>query len=338
MVLALSFSLAGAADNPMEKWQPAFDPSTAKYKVIVSNVSNPALKGVYAGIAIRDALWEKTKGQVYFDFKPFSQLGGEAEVYNMLQTGTIQGMASSSVFAASISPGFGMVNLPYLLDSYEKMEKFIGNAELRDHYMAFGKSLGLMGVNLTAYGQYGWASMTPIEKMDDLKKVKLRIAEAPVNLETYKAWGINPVVMPWPDVPTALKQGVITALDHTDTVCFATKKFESCKYYTELKYAQGLFLWLLNEKWFNDFKAKEPELAQILLDVMNEKCNELRAATPGEQEAFHKLAIEKEGVKFIQLPDSEMAVLKEKSKTVAAHFAKDIGEDYLKKVQEFLGN
>ena len=339
-VLAATFlavGSAGAADNPMEAWKPKFDPSTAKYSVIVSNVSTPKLKGVYAGIAIRDELWARTNGQVFFDFRPFSQLGGEAEVYNLLQTGTIQGMASSSVFAASMTPGFGMVNLPYLLDSYERLDKFIANEDIKNHYMSMGQSLGLKGVNLTAYGQYGWASTTPIEKLEDMKKVKFRIAEAPVNLATYKAWGINPVVMPWPDVPVALKQGVITGLDHTDTVCFASGKFETCKFFTEIKYAQGLFLWLLNEKWFNDFQAKEPELAKTLIDVMNEKCNEMRAATPGEQATFHKLAVEKEGVKFLTLSDEEMNWLKDKAKGVQDDHAKDIGPEYLKQVQELLG-
>ena len=55
----------------------------------------------------------------------------------------------------------------------------------------------------------------------------------------YKQWGINPVVMPWPDVPVALKQGVIEGLDHTPMVCNITKKFEVAKYYTYINYAQG---------------------------------------------------------------------------------------------------
>ena len=38
----------------LDKWKPAFDPSGAKYRCIVSNVSHPVIKGVYAGIAMRD--------------------------------------------------------------------------------------------------------------------------------------------------------------------------------------------------------------------------------------------------------------------------------------------
>ena len=324
-------------EDPMAAWKPKFDPSGAKYKIIYSNVSNPKLKGVFAGIAIRDELWKRTNGQMFFDYRPFSQLGGEVEVFNLLQTGTIQGMSSSSVAAPNMGPRMGLVNLPFLMNDYEKMEKFAADKQLFQHFLDGMKHQGIMGVNVTAYGQYGWASTKPIRTLDDLKKVKLRIAEAPVNLLTYKNWGINPVPMPWPDVPVALKQGVIDALDHTDTVCMATGKFETCKFFTEVKYAQGLFIWLLNEKWFNDLNAKDPELAKTLIDVMNEKCEEMRMAMKEQQSAMNQAAKEKMGVEFIQLSQADMATLVERSKKTHDEYAKDIGADYLKQVQDLLG-
>jgi TRAP-type C4-dicarboxylate transport system substrate-binding protein len=322
--------------DPMADWKPAFDPSGAKYKIIYSNVSNPKLKGVYAGIAIRDELWKRTNGQMYFDYRPFSQLGGETEVFNLLQTGTIQGMSSSSVAAPQMGPRMGLANLPFLLDTYEKMDKF-QQSDLFQEFLDGMKHQGIMGVNVTAYGQYGWASTVPIRSLEDLKKVKLRIAEAPVNLLTYKAWGINPVPMPWPDVPVALKQGVIDALDHTDTVCMATGKFETCKYFTEVKYAQGLFIWLLNEAWYKKLEKDDPELAKTLVDVMNEKCNEMRGAMKAQQDAMNGAAKDKMGVEFIQLSDDDMNTLKDRSKQVHKEYADEIGADYLHKVQDLLG-
>ena len=102
-ICLVSFSLlttSALAQKPsLDKWKPSFDPKDAKYKCIVSNVSHPVIKGVYAGFAIRDKMWEKTNGQIYIDFKPFSMLGGEVEVLNQLQMGAIQGMGCSSVAA-----------------------------------------------------------------------------------------------------------------------------------------------------------------------------------------------------------------------------------------------
>ena len=60
IVCGLLISPALAKGPSLEKWKPAFDPSGAKYKFIVSNVSHPVLKGVYTGFAIRDELWKRT--------------------------------------------------------------------------------------------------------------------------------------------------------------------------------------------------------------------------------------------------------------------------------------
>ncbi len=50
------------AKNPLDILRPAFDPSGAECKAIVSNVSPPALKGTYTGFAIRDELPPRAMG------------------------------------------------------------------------------------------------------------------------------------------------------------------------------------------------------------------------------------------------------------------------------------
>jgi len=236
-----------ASESAMDKWQPDFDPSSAEYTCIVSNVSHPAIKGVYAGIVMRDRLWKETDGQIFLDFKPFSMLGGEVEVLNLLKMGAIQGMGVSSVAATNLGPRFGLVNLPFLINSFEKLDRFVNSGPIFDHFMRAMLHQGIIGLDITGYGNYGWATTVPVRNIEEAKKVKFRIAEAAVNQLLYTQWGFNPVVMPWPDVPVALKQGVITGLDHTLIVCSLTKKFEVANHFTQINYAQGLFIWIFND-------------------------------------------------------------------------------------------
>jgi len=119
----------------LDKWKPDFDPKGAKYKCIVSNVSTPGLVGTLAGFEIRDEVWKRTNGKIYVDFKPYSMLGGEVEVLNMLQMGAVQGMGVSSVASTNLGPRFGVVNFFFLVDSFEKLEKFINNKELFNHFL-----------------------------------------------------------------------------------------------------------------------------------------------------------------------------------------------------------
>jgi TRAP-type C4-dicarboxylate transport system substrate-binding protein len=330
-------------EDPLAKWKPDFDPSGAKYKVIVSNVSTPILKGTFAGFQIRDELWKRTNGQIFIDYKPLSILGGEVEVLNQLQMGAIQGMLVSSVASTNLGPRFGLINLPFLVDSFDKLDKFLASGKLIDHFLMSMDHQGIMGFDITTYGNYGWASTVPIKTVEDLKKVKIRIAEAAVNKLSYEAWGINPVVMPWPETDVALKQGVITGLDHTLIVCRVQNKFEVCKYFTQINYAQGLFIVIFNKAWFKSLPA---DLQKVMTETIHEVCAKNRVEGRAQEELEYNNA-KAMGVEFFKLSDADMATLRTRSNSVHVKFADEINKlypgdtykpaNYLKEVQDYMG-
>ncbi len=257
--------------------------------------------------------------------------------------GAIQGMGCSSVASTNLGPRFGLINLPFLIDSFEKLDKFVASGQLFDHYMMAMDHQGIMGVDITGYGNYGWATTTPVRTIEDAKKVKFRIAEAAVNKLSYKKWGFNPVVMPWPDVPVALKQGVITGLDHTPAVCNITKKFEVCDYFTQINYAQGLFIWIFNKAWFNTLPD---DLQKVFVETVHDVAADIRAQTV-KQEADQIADAESKGIEFFQLSDDEMAILKKQADSVHDEFAGEINklypgdeyrpDNYLLEVQKYIG-
>jgi TRAP-type C4-dicarboxylate transport system substrate-binding protein len=326
----------------LNSWKPAFDPSGAKYKCIVSNVSHPVLKGVYAGFAIRDELWKRTNGQIYLDYFPLSILGGEVEVMNQLQMGAIQGMGVTAVAGTNLGPRIGLLNLPFLIDSFEKLDKFAASGKLFDHYMMAMDHQGIMGIDLTTYGNYGWATTKPVRSIADAKPLKFRTAEASVNQLTYKAWGLNATAMPWPDVPIALKQGVIDGLDHTAIVCNITKKFEVAKYFTYLEYAQGLVIWVFNKDWMNSLPA---DLREIFIQTVKDVSAEMRAQCK-MQEAMQIMNASKKGIEFYTLPKKDMELLRKQGYSVHKKFAPEINKlypgdkyrpsNYLQEVQDYL--
>lgn len=343
-VITAVVSIAPVMAQPsLDAWKPDFDPSGAKYRLVVSNVSHPVIKGVYAGFAMRDELWKRTNGQIYLDYKPFSMLGGEVEAMNQLQMGAIQGMGVSSVASTNLGPRFGLINLPFLVNSFEKLDKFVNSGTLFDHFMRAMEHQGIIGLDITGYGNYGWATTTPVRSVEDAKKVKFRIAEAAVNQLLYTQWGFNPVVMPWPDVPVALKQGVIDGLDHTPTVCNITQKFEVAKYFTQLNYAQGLFIWIFNKAWFESLPE---DLQKIFVEVVHDVCAQIRAEAE-QQELEQIAAAEEAGIEFIKLSEEDMQVLLEQGNAVHEKYAEEINklydtdsyrpDNFLKEVQDYMG-
>ncbi len=332
--LPLATSAADKKKDPLAAWKPKFDPSGAKYTYILSNISHPVIEGVAAGYRIRDKVWEKSGGRLYVDFRPLAQLGGEKDVISKLKLGAVQGMLSSSVAAANISDRLGIVNLPYVVDTFDKLDKFRNDPELWEPFATGAMNQGLLVADVTGYGPYGWATTAEVKTIADAKGTNFRIAEAPVNTDSYKAWGLKFTVMPWPDVPQALQTGVITGLDHTAIVCNITKKFTIAKNFTELNYAQGLFVHLINKRWLNKLPQ---DLQKVLLDVIAEESAATRELT--RQQHDTQVAKAKEaGVQFIKLSDEEIEVLKKQAESVLEKWGEKIGADYLAKVRAKLAN
>ena len=151
------------------------------------------------------------------------------------------------------------------------------------------------------------------------------------------------MVMPWPDVPVALKQGVIDGLDHTPMVCNITKKFEVAKYFTQLNYAQGLFIWIFNKAWFNSLP---PDLQKTFTETVHDVCAKIRAETV-QQETDEIEKAKAAGIEFFKLSDAEMATLKQEGDKTHQAFAAEINnlnpgdtyqpKNYLEEVQVYMG-
>ncbi len=323
-----------AKKDPLADWRPDFDPSGAEFTYILSNVSHPAIEGIAVGYRIRDRVWELSDGRLYVDFRPLAQLGGEKDVINKLKVGAVQGMMSSSVAAANVDDTLGIVNLPFVVDTFDKLDTFREDPALWNTFRDCALDKGIMVADITGYGTYGWATTTPVRSLDDANEINFRIAQAPVNTDIYKAWGLKFTVMPWPDVPQALQTGVITGLDHTPIVCNITKKFNIAKNFTEVNYAQGLFIHLVNKRWFENLPV---DLQEILMKVIAEESAEARTKTRQQQQEQIAKA-EEAGVEFIPLSDADRRELIELAEPVYEKWGQKIGVGYLEKVRSTLGN
>ncbi len=325
---------ASAKDEPLAAWQPRFDPAQAEYTYLLSNIAHPGIAGIGVGYKIRDAVWEKSGGRLYVDFRPLAQLGGEKDVINKLKIGAVNGMLCSSVAAANVSSKLGLVNLPFVVDTFDKLDAFRSNQELWDEYSNAAQRQGMLVLDITGYGTYGWATTEPVKSLAAARKTTFRIAQAPVNADIYKAWNLKFTVLPWPDVPQALQTGVITGLDHTPIVCNITKKFNIAHHFTRVDYAQGLFVHLVNKRWFNKLPK---DLQQVLVEVIVEESAKARVATRKQQEE-QIAAAETAGVRFYALPDRERAELKALAEPVYAAWSEKIGGGYLERVRNLLGD
>lgn len=185
-----------------------------------------------AATAFADTLKEKSGGKLTVNISPGGALGGEREVLEGMQIGTIDAAITSTGPVGTFIPEIYALDFPYLFTSREDARKILDGPIGNDLLASFSK-VGLIGL---AWGENGFREITnsvrPIRTPADLQGLKIRTMENQVHIAAFKAAGAAPTPMSWTEVITALQQGTIDGEENPIPVIVSNKLWESQKYIT----------------------------------------------------------------------------------------------------------
>ncbi len=121
-------------------------------------------------------------------------------------------MMSSSVAAANVSDLLGIVNIPYVIDTFDKLDRFRNTPELWQPFANGAQKQGIIVADITGYGPYGWATTTPVENS---KMQKTSISGLPKLLSMpipINPGDLNLLLCPGPMFPRHCRQALLPAL------------------------------------------------------------------------------------------------------------------------------
>ena len=152
---------------------------------------------------------EKTNGTVTIDIYPGAQLGGDRDMLENVQNGSLDiGWISLAVFDA-ITPVFNGFQLPFLItDNEVAYEAF--KSETAKKALATLEEFNIHGFAIVEGGLRQFASnRKPIRTPADMQGQNIRAPESQMLLDAFQTLGINPTPMPYPELYNALQTGVI---------------------------------------------------------------------------------------------------------------------------------
>jgi len=145
-------------------------------------------------------------------------------------------------------------------------------------------------------------SKTPIRKPEDLKGKKIASFMRASN--AAKVMGYEEVLIPFPEVYTALQQGVIDAVIWSDMGFVPFKIYEQAKYHTDINITAATIEICINKRSFKKLPAP-------LKQAVYETQQKLMLSLVDENVAFSKQAVgmyKEKGVELIQLTPEERLV------------------------------
>lgn len=184
------------------------------------------------GKAFAARMDELSSGSITINLKPAGALGGERDVIEGLQIGTVDLAISSTGPIGNFVPDIYALDFPFLFKSYDAahtvLDGPIGQG-LLDEFQAHE----LVGL---AWGENGFRNVTnnihPINTPEDLAGLKLRTMENKVHIAAFEAAGAAPTPMSWTEVLTSLAQGTIDGQENPIPVLVANNMWEIQKYVT----------------------------------------------------------------------------------------------------------
>ncbi len=156
---------------------------------------------------------ELSKGQIIIDVQYSGVLGAEQDVLDAMLTGA--GQAQISRISAFSLTSYGakksvLLSLPYTFASREHFWKF-ATSDLANQFLdeSYENKLGVKGL---FYGEEGFRhffTKKPVNSIEDLKGLKLRVSNDPVMNGLVKGLGASPTVVSFTELYSAIDSGVV---------------------------------------------------------------------------------------------------------------------------------
>ena len=243
----LSASLACAQTITLKAYVPT-NPTAVPTKALTLFADN-----------VNKAAGGRLKVQVFHS----GQLGNDREAIESARMGTIDIMFAGTGGYSNFYSKAKIFDLPFLFNSAKEANEVV-NGPVGEELFS-----GLKAFNLVylATGDNGMrhisTSNKPINTVDDVKGLKVRVPEIDTYVALWKSWGAIVTPMPITELYMALKTGVVDAQDNAPYHTVASKVYEVQKNYSMINYMwMGLTMVANDKAW-----AKIPDdLKKVIKD------------------------------------------------------------------------
>ncbi len=202
-----------------------------------------------AMVAFKETV-DKT-GKLTIRLFPEGVLGDQKALLEATKVGSVDIAVVASQVSQQLVPEHGIFGLPFVWLKHEDYLKFLQGpiaAEL-------GKKMEPHGLKVIVFADGGSLavlnSKRPVRTPEDMKGLKLRVMQDPMQVDMIKAMGAIPVPMGTPEVYSAIQQGQIDGNATSVQLLWALKNYEVAKQLSVTNHGRAAGVVIMNLKKWN---------------------------------------------------------------------------------------
>ncbi len=256
-------------------------------------------------------------------------LGPDTQMQQALIGGAQEMMVGSTATLVGISKEMALWDTPFLFNSAKEADALL-DGPIGEKVKAKLQDKGLVGL---VYWENGFRNLTnskrPINRMEDLNGIKLRVMQNNVFLDSFKTLGTNAVPMAFSELFGALETGTVDGQENPFNTILSSKFYEVQKYLTVTNHVYSPWIVLVSKKWWDGLSAAEQK---VLIDAGKASRDFERQDT--RKEAAGAVAeLKKKGMQVNELSPAEAARMRSNLTRVYASIGASVGMDLWNETQ-----
>ena len=185
-----------------------------------------------------------------------SSLGSEKDTVEQVKIGALDMVRVSSAAFHGIVPESVIPSLPFLFRDIEHFRKTMYGPEGDKILAAFDKA-GFVGLAFYESGARSIYSKKPIKSLADVKGMKIRVQPSDLMVGLVNAMGASPTPMPYAEVYTGLKTGLLDAAENNYPSYDEAKHFEAAPIYSETMHVMTPEVLVFSKKIWDTLSKEE---------------------------------------------------------------------------------
>ncbi len=252
-------------------------PAQAQSVVRFAHMNSPEHFVHVAAEGLAKAVEERSNGEIKVELFPSGQLGENGAVTEQMSFGAdLMGQVGIGMLA-DYAPDYSIVLYPFLYPDFDGAKRLLASDLIKELEAKVAEN----NIKVMCYAHFGVRDLYTRDKevRSPADSAGLSIRVQPVTIYTEMVrlvFGGAATPMPWPDVYSALAQGVIDAAEAPPSAMIDQKHFENTKFFIQTNHMTDIVPVTVSASWFNNLSEANQA---IFTEEANVACDNMSAAS-----------------------------------------------------------
>jgi len=257
---------------------------------------------------------------------PYGALGTSEDISELTMNGMLEFCFATPGHLGTFIPAARVFSLPFIWSDNLEANKYVAQHSkaiyemLADEYEKYDLKL----LAALTEGWQIWTANKPLRTPEDMKNFKMRIMGDPILAETYRAYGANPIQVPYSDIYSSLQLGMIEGNIQPYFAHEEMHFYEVQDYFIEPMEMPFFATVVANKQFFDSLSKEQQEVIEKTAKDCIDYIWEVQAKL--NHERLEKMLKERPEIQVVKLTEQEREAFKELSGPVIDKYLEMSGE------------